>query len=145
VKIFQQMVSATFSVPLHKLNAGFIDKIKAFIGHEEDEPNLLISVLPKLEPAQPGESGGKHLNKLERSIEEIKKGEAISFDSIEDFETFVAWYSAADDDFESHMSDDQFNALGEAIKMTHDENNLIPQPEAKKLVVQWLNQKLSNG
>ncbi len=139
------MVSATFSVPLHKLNASFIDKIKAFIGHDGDEPNLLISVLPKLEPAQPGESRNEYLTKLEQSIDELEKGEAVSFDSIEDFETFVAWYSAVHDDFESHMSDEQSNALGEAIKMTYDENNLIPQSEAKKLVAQWLNQKRSNG
>lgn len=139
------MVSATFSVPLHKLNSSFIDKIKAFIDKEGGESNLLISVVPKVEAVPPGESHGEHLTNLERSIDELEKGEVVSFDSVEDFETFVAWYSTAHDDFENQMSDKQSNALGEAIKMTYDENNLIPQSEAKKLVAQWLNQKQSNG
>lgn len=81
------MVSATFSVPLHKLNSSFIDNIKAFIDKE----------------------GGEH------------------------------------DDFETQMSDEQSNALGEAIQMTYDNTNLIPQSEAKKLLAQWLNQKQLNG
>ena len=138
------MLPATFSIPLHQLTPNFIEKIKAFIGEQGGEPNVLISVLPQPKPS--GETREAYFSKLEQAIADVERGEVVSFDSVEDWEEFVAWYRAADDDdFEEHMSDEQVAELGEAIAMTYDPRNLIPQSEAKKLVEQWLLQRQSNG
>ncbi len=49
------------------------------------------------------------------------------------------------DVFEDNMTDEQAAALERAIEMTYHKQNLVPQSEAKKLVEQWLNQRMSNG
>ncbi len=138
------MLPATFSIPLHQLTPSFIEKIRAFIGEQSGEPEVLISVLPQ--PTSASETREAYFSKLEQALADVERGEVVSFDSVEDWEEFVAWYRAADDDdFEEHMSDEQVAELGEAIAMTYDPSNLIPQSEAKKLVEQWLLQRQSNG
>ncbi len=50
-----------------------------------------------------------------------------------------------DDDFEEHITDEQVASLQEAIELSYDKKNLIPQTEAKKMIQLWLSQKQSNG
>ncbi|MFN0036557.1 MAG: hypothetical protein ACKVUS_15940 [Saprospiraceae bacterium] len=50
-----------------------------------------------------------------------------------------------EDDFEKEMSEEHITGLKQAIKMSYDKRNLIPQDMAKQMLQTWLDQNERNG
>ena len=60
---------------------------------------------------------------------------------IRDFLQSQPEFSDENDNFEEHMTDEQVTYMQEGIDRSYDNKNLIPQTEAKKLLMEWLSQK----